>query len=199
MYLVNYFFSRLKNRYCSKSVLEYVKDVNRIALLDWCQFVLDKLINSVRHYKEIEAVKRRPLSECAKERNKDDSILLCSLGLGLSESDRQTPVAQSIFMPDPKTIGEKHDANEDDDDGAPLIFHSRTLLRRTSSSGKVPATKHALEQKKESLRANGEQKATDCSKPKLTAKTRPEPKANKEISVEKDTEKRVGATTTPKK
>ncbi|KAJ8421090.1 hypothetical protein Cgig2_025553 [Carnegiea gigantea] len=50
VYLVNCFFNRAKNRYCSKSILKYVKDVNRFASLNWCQFVLDKLISSVRHY-----------------------------------------------------------------------------------------------------------------------------------------------------
>ncbi|KAJ8433424.1 hypothetical protein Cgig2_024760 [Carnegiea gigantea] len=45
------------NHYCSNSVLKYVKDVNRIALLDWCQFVLDKLISSVRHYKKTKDAK----------------------------------------------------------------------------------------------------------------------------------------------
>ncbi|KAJ8425375.1 hypothetical protein Cgig2_011759 [Carnegiea gigantea] len=46
IYLVNYFFNGSKNCYCSKSVLKYVKDVKRIASLDWCHFVLDKLIIS---------------------------------------------------------------------------------------------------------------------------------------------------------
>ncbi|KAJ8420502.1 hypothetical protein Cgig2_024707 [Carnegiea gigantea] len=34
-----------------------VNDVTQIASLDWCQFVLDKLITSVRHYKESTAAK----------------------------------------------------------------------------------------------------------------------------------------------
>ncbi|KAJ8427310.1 hypothetical protein Cgig2_032959 [Carnegiea gigantea] len=49
IYLVNYFFSGPKNRYCSKSILKYVKDVNQIASLDWCKFVVQKLISSVRN------------------------------------------------------------------------------------------------------------------------------------------------------
>ena len=52
IYVVNYFFSGPKNRYCSKSILKYLKDVSQIASLDWCQFIVDKLITSVRHYKE---------------------------------------------------------------------------------------------------------------------------------------------------
>jgi len=57
IYLVNYFFSGLKNHYCSKSFLKNVKDVNPIASLNWCQFTLDKMISSVRHYKESKAAK----------------------------------------------------------------------------------------------------------------------------------------------
>jgi len=56
IYLVDYFFGRLKNRYCGKSILKFVKDVSQIASLDWRQIVLDKLITSVRHYKESTAV-----------------------------------------------------------------------------------------------------------------------------------------------
>ncbi|KAJ8420609.1 hypothetical protein Cgig2_023943 [Carnegiea gigantea] len=41
-----------KNRYYNKSILKHVKDVSQITFLDWCQFVVDKLITSVRHYKE---------------------------------------------------------------------------------------------------------------------------------------------------
>ncbi|KAJ8423748.1 hypothetical protein Cgig2_031338 [Carnegiea gigantea] len=52
IYLVNCFFSEAKNRYYSKPILKYLKDVSQIPSLDWCQFVVDKLITSVRHYKE---------------------------------------------------------------------------------------------------------------------------------------------------
>ncbi|KAJ8421106.1 hypothetical protein Cgig2_028804 [Carnegiea gigantea] len=57
IYLVNYFFSGLKKHYCNKSFLKNVKDVNLIASLNWCQFILDKVISSVRHYKESKAAK----------------------------------------------------------------------------------------------------------------------------------------------
>ncbi|KAJ8424498.1 hypothetical protein Cgig2_020043 [Carnegiea gigantea] len=57
IYLVNYIFNGSKNCYCSKSMLKYVKDVTWITSLDWCQFVLDKLISSVRQYKETKATK----------------------------------------------------------------------------------------------------------------------------------------------
>ncbi|KAJ8422131.1 hypothetical protein Cgig2_024218 [Carnegiea gigantea] len=48
---------RMKNCYCSKFIMKYVKDVNQIASPDWCQFIMDKLISSVRNYKESKAVK----------------------------------------------------------------------------------------------------------------------------------------------
>ena len=61
------------------------------------------------------------------------------------------------------------------------------------------ATKKVVEQKKERLRADSEQKATDGSKPKVTKKTKPKPKAKKKVLVEKDDEKYVGATIPSKK
>ncbi|KAJ8430761.1 hypothetical protein Cgig2_009066 [Carnegiea gigantea] len=57
IYLVNCFFSGPTNRYCSKSILKYVKDVNHIASLDWCNFVVQKLIISVRQYNESKSMK----------------------------------------------------------------------------------------------------------------------------------------------
>ncbi|KAJ8432420.1 LOW QUALITY PROTEIN: hypothetical protein Cgig2_013834 [Carnegiea gigantea] len=45
------------NCYYNKSFLKNVKDVNQITSLNWCQFILDKLICSVRHYKESKAGK----------------------------------------------------------------------------------------------------------------------------------------------
>ncbi|KAJ8424500.1 hypothetical protein Cgig2_020045 [Carnegiea gigantea] len=72
-----------------------------------------------------------------------------------------------------------------------------------SSSGQkmtnASTAKHSVEKNKESLRANSEQNATDGSKPKLTANTRPEAKVNKEILAGKDNEKHVRAATTPEK
>ncbi|KAJ8426636.1 hypothetical protein Cgig2_020572 [Carnegiea gigantea] len=85
------------------------------------------------------------------------------------------------------------------DDRSPTI----KIKKPTSSSGQKmtssTAAKHAVKYKNESLRADSEQKATDGSKPKLTAKTRPEPKVNKEVLAEKDDEKHVGAAITPEK
>ncbi|KAJ8427649.1 hypothetical protein Cgig2_010662 [Carnegiea gigantea] len=195
-----------KNQYCGKSVLKYVKDVNWIASLAYCQFALSKLISSVRHYKESKATKgtfivliwssqsfnrssnqtrmmvvfpfsltlalREPDSEAQisaatsvadasvnvkkeeqrenvlmnqakKEMKKDDCITSFSLGLELSQSDSQSPVPQTTFVPDPKIAGEKHDGNEDDDDVAPLLF----LLRNTSQANRDLSFKKSTENK----------------------------------------------------
>ena len=68
------------------------------------------------------------VDQAKKEMNKDDSNPSFSLGLGLCQPDNQSLVTQSTFVPDPNTAEEKHNGNEDDYDGAPLIF----LLRNTS-------------------------------------------------------------------
>ena len=67
------------------------------------------------------------MDQAKREMNKDNSMPSFSLGLGPSQLDNQSSVPQTTFMPDPNTDLEKYDANEDDD-GAPLIFH----LRNTS-------------------------------------------------------------------
>ncbi|KAJ8425633.1 LOW QUALITY PROTEIN: hypothetical protein Cgig2_024288 [Carnegiea gigantea] len=55
--LVSCFFGRPKNCYCGKSIFKYIEDVNQIAFLDCYQFILDKMITSVRRYKESKATK----------------------------------------------------------------------------------------------------------------------------------------------
>ncbi|KAJ8427309.1 hypothetical protein Cgig2_032958 [Carnegiea gigantea] len=47
-----------KNRYYSKSILKYLNDVSQIASLDWCHFIVDKLITSVRLQGEYNCKKR---------------------------------------------------------------------------------------------------------------------------------------------
>ncbi|KAJ8426630.1 hypothetical protein Cgig2_020566 [Carnegiea gigantea] len=116
-------------------------------------------------------------------------------------------------VPDPNTTREKDDDNEDDDDSAPLRFPLRNTSQAScdlsikkspqnkSKAGNKPASKksEAIEQKKETSRANSECKAIDDSKPKVTPKTKPEPKAKKEVLGEKDDEKSVGAIITLEK
>jgi len=52
IYLVNYFFSGLKNHYYNRSFLTNMKDVNQISSLNWRQFIIDKLLKGVKHCKE---------------------------------------------------------------------------------------------------------------------------------------------------
>ena len=75
--------------------------------------------------------------------NKDDSIPSFSLELGLSQLDSQSLVPHSTSVPDPKTTGKKHDANEEDDDGAPLIFP----MRNTSQANGDLSIKNYTENK----------------------------------------------------
>jgi len=69
----------------------------------------------------------------------------------------------------------------------------------TKKMTSAPAAKYIVKQKKERLRANGERKPTNGSKPKVTAKTKPKPKPKKEVLAKKDDEKGVGAAITPEK
>ncbi|KAJ8423413.1 LOW QUALITY PROTEIN: hypothetical protein Cgig2_020950 [Carnegiea gigantea] len=55
IYLVNCFFSKPKNSEYNKSILKYVKDLD--TCLGWCKFIVDKLITSIRYYKESMAAK----------------------------------------------------------------------------------------------------------------------------------------------
>ncbi|KAJ8423860.1 LOW QUALITY PROTEIN: hypothetical protein Cgig2_027121 [Carnegiea gigantea] len=48
---------RIEQLILQKLILKYVKDVNQITFLYWCWFILDKLISSVRHYKESKTTK----------------------------------------------------------------------------------------------------------------------------------------------
>ena len=63
----------------------------------------------------------------------------------------------------------------------------------------APATKQTIEQKKESPTTDSEQKITNGSKLKVTAKIKPNPKVNKEFLAEKDDEKSVGVAITLEK
>ncbi|KAJ8419595.1 LOW QUALITY PROTEIN: hypothetical protein Cgig2_013231 [Carnegiea gigantea] len=55
IYLLNCFFRGTKHRYCNHP--QNIKDVDQIASLDWCKFIVQKLITSVRHYKESKSAK----------------------------------------------------------------------------------------------------------------------------------------------
>ncbi|KAJ8420707.1 hypothetical protein Cgig2_000530 [Carnegiea gigantea] len=94
-----------ENRYCNKSILKYLKDVNEIVSLDWCQFVLDKLITSVRHYKE---------SIAAKGKVNDD---LCAPSFSptilLDKLDGKAEISGDTFVSDASIIIKKEEHHED--------------------------------------------------------------------------------------
>ncbi|KAJ8425599.1 hypothetical protein Cgig2_008577 [Carnegiea gigantea] len=101
-----------------------------------------------------------------------------------------------MSVPDPKTTGEKHGGNDNDDDCAPLRFP----LRNTSQVSHDLSIKKSNENKSQvgdKPSSKKGKKPLDGSKPKVTPKTKPEPKAKKEVLAEKDDEKHVGATITP--
>ncbi|KAJ8425103.1 LOW QUALITY PROTEIN: hypothetical protein Cgig2_032216 [Carnegiea gigantea] len=116
---------------------------------------------------------------------KDDSIPLYSLGLGLSQPNIQS---LTTSVPNPNTVGEKNNGNEDDDDNAPLRFP----LRNTSQVNRELNIKKSTEYKSKvgdkPSSKKGEQ-ATDSSKPKST----------KEMFPKKDDEKLVGSARTPER
>ncbi|KAJ8431061.1 LOW QUALITY PROTEIN: hypothetical protein Cgig2_027116 [Carnegiea gigantea] len=100
-------------------------------ILDRCQFILDKMISSVRQYKESKAAKGAHFDSLLFFLMKDDNIPLFSLGLGLSQLASQSLFPISTYMPDPNTTSEKNNNNvDDDDDDAPLRFP----LRNTSQA-----------------------------------------------------------------
>ncbi|KAJ8424730.1 hypothetical protein Cgig2_011962 [Carnegiea gigantea] len=127
------------------SLLKYVKDMSQITSQDWCQFILEKLISNVRHYKERKAAKvvhfdgplffviasspiQQVMDQAKQELKKASSISSFTLVLGVSQPDTQSPVPTSRSVPDQNIVRET-DNDKDDDDDAPLRFP----LRQTSS------------------------------------------------------------------
>ncbi|KAJ8420267.1 hypothetical protein Cgig2_004592 [Carnegiea gigantea] len=118
--LVNCFFSGPKNRYYSKSILKYVKDVSQITSLGWCQFILEKLITSVRHYKESKATKgvhlygplfflmvSSPIQQCSACAPSSSPIL------PLHKPDNEAQIPRTILVANASVIIEKEDHHED--------------------------------------------------------------------------------------
>ncbi|KAJ8419744.1 hypothetical protein Cgig2_027326 [Carnegiea gigantea] len=259
IYLVNCFFNGPKNHYCRKSILKYLKDVSLIASLNWCQFVVHKLITSVRHYKESTAAKGKasnnlyappfsptvPLDKLDREAEipgdilvfdasiiiekeehcedvvidqpksitkKDYSMPSYNLGLRLSQPDRQSPVPQSTFVPDPNNAavnrelsvkkptekkpkeGDEHASKRGEvkkqiNPVAADDWLKSTISSQCQRASRTDQTSTPVEQNKGSPRASSEQVATNSRKPKLT----------KEVLPEKHDKKRLGATRTPEK
>ncbi|KAJ8433393.1 hypothetical protein Cgig2_019183 [Carnegiea gigantea] len=88
----------LRNHYYNKSILKYIGDVNQIASLDWCLFILDKLIISVMHYKE-KGCRRGGFQWCTILLDEDDdggSSCGPTLTLGQLESEARMPASMSM-------------------------------------------------------------------------------------------------------
>ncbi|KAJ8422212.1 hypothetical protein Cgig2_000290 [Carnegiea gigantea] len=117
-----------ENRYYSRFILKHVMDVIQITSPNWCQFILDKLISIVRHYKESKAAKRQP--------NKDNggpsfspTLALDQLGneaLTLATTSMTDTIPTTTFTPSLNTGDKKDNDNEDDNGGAPLRFPLRS-------------------------------------------------------------------------
>ncbi|KAJ8421006.1 LOW QUALITY PROTEIN: hypothetical protein Cgig2_028060 [Carnegiea gigantea] len=129
IYLVNCFFNGSNNHCCSKSLLKYIASLNR------CQFNLEKLINSARHYKESKAVKE------------DDDRPSFPPTFALSQPDSEAPIPITMPFMDASICAdrEEHHDNDDeeDDDGAPLTIP----LRNTSHANCDLSIKKSLENK----------------------------------------------------
>ncbi|KAJ8419722.1 hypothetical protein Cgig2_020783 [Carnegiea gigantea] len=191
IYLVNCIFSRPKNHYCSKSMLKYVKDVSQIASLDWCQFILDKLITSVKHHKESTAVKGFQRLQPKQKANNDLCAPSFNSTLPLHKPDGEAQILRHTLVADASAIVEKDDHREDvvldqpnsvtkKNDTIPsyslgLGFSqpdSQSPVPQTNSVSDLSTTRSndddGDEDKKRSPRAYGEKQILDSSKPKLT-------------------------------
>ncbi|KAJ8425612.1 hypothetical protein Cgig2_005291 [Carnegiea gigantea] len=94
-----------KNCNCRKCILKYIKDVSQIASLDWCQFVLDKLIDSVRHCKESTAAKVKA--------NNDVCAPSFSPTLPFHKLDGEAEILGDTLVSDANIIVEKEGHHED--------------------------------------------------------------------------------------
>ncbi|KAJ8419817.1 hypothetical protein Cgig2_011749 [Carnegiea gigantea] len=99
-----------ENLYYSASILKYVKDVNQIAFLDQCQFILDKLITSIRHYKESTATKGLQSKHKA---NNDLCAPSFSPTVSLHKPNCEAQIPRDTLVVDASIIVEKEDHHED--------------------------------------------------------------------------------------
>ncbi|KAJ8439653.1 LOW QUALITY PROTEIN: hypothetical protein Cgig2_021665 [Carnegiea gigantea] len=113
IYLVNYFFSGLKNRYCSKSILKFIKDVTQITSLNWCQFVLDKLITSVMHYKRSTDAKGFQNLQSKDKANENSGAPSFNPTLSLHKPDSEDQISRIALVTDASVNVEKEDHRED--------------------------------------------------------------------------------------
>ncbi|KAJ8420795.1 hypothetical protein Cgig2_016838 [Carnegiea gigantea] len=136
IYFVNCFFSRPKSRYYSKSILKFIKDVSQIASLDWCEFVMDKLITSVRHYKESTDAKGDKTSN-------DSGAPSFSPTLSLHKLDSEDQISRTVLVADASVTIEKEDHHEDVVLAQQTIIPSYSLwlgLSQSDSQSPIPHT-----------------------------------------------------------
>ncbi|KAJ8423828.1 hypothetical protein Cgig2_017391 [Carnegiea gigantea] len=147
IYLVNCFLSGSKNRYYSMSFLKYVKHVNQITSLDWCQFILDKLISSARHYKKSKAAKGvhfdGPIFLLIKMQPNEDNggpSLSPTLAIGKLNSNAPTSAATSLADASVGANTEDYCEHELKDNNVPL-FSLGFRLSQLDSQSPVPANR----------------------------------------------------------
>ncbi|KAJ8431096.1 hypothetical protein Cgig2_007512 [Carnegiea gigantea] len=117
-----------------KSFLKNVKDVDQIASLDGCQFILDKLTSSVRHYNESKAGKRvyfdgplfflmvkRDLSTMKSPENKSKAVEKPAPEKGEKLTNGYKPKVPPKMKPRHKASKELQPVNDDKKDVANAI------------------------------------------------------------------------------
>ncbi|KAJ8423723.1 LOW QUALITY PROTEIN: hypothetical protein Cgig2_010288 [Carnegiea gigantea] len=152
----------------SRSFLKNVKDVNKITFLNWCQFIVDKLIDAMGHYKESKAAKGLHfnllfflMAQVKPKSVKEGNGPTFNLELGLSQRKIQSPIAMSTStadanisvatstsVPHAKITGGKDDDHQEENN-APLTFTLResTQANRDLSIKKVPYNKSKADEK----------------------------------------------------
>ncbi|KAJ8431997.1 hypothetical protein Cgig2_005926 [Carnegiea gigantea] len=136
----------------------------------------------------------------------DHSMLSYSLGLGLSQSDSQSPVPQNTCVPDLSTAAvEEYNVIKDDNNGAPLRFPLRNTSQKKSKEGNKPASKKG-EVRKQSIKIKKSTLQQQTTGLKLVEQNKGSPRAfdkkpklTKEVLPEKHDEKHLGAVRTPEK
>ncbi|KAJ8425639.1 hypothetical protein Cgig2_024294 [Carnegiea gigantea] len=177
------------NYYYSKYILKYVKDVSQIASLDWWQFILDKLITNIRHYKESKATKGVHFDNLLFFLIVSSLIQQCSpcLILPLHKPDSEDHISGTTLVIDASVIVEKEDHCED-----VVLDHPNNFMKKDDS---VPSYSLVL-----GLSTSDSQSPI----PQTTSVPHPNTAGvneddDDEVLPEKDDEKRVGVVRTPER
>ncbi|KAJ8420230.1 hypothetical protein Cgig2_030246 [Carnegiea gigantea] len=97
------------NRYSNKSVLKHMKDMNQIAYLNSYQFIFNKLINSVRRYKESKATKGLQPKQ---QPNQDDDGPSFNPTLVVGQTDSEALILVATSMAEASVTTNKEDHYE---------------------------------------------------------------------------------------